>query len=418
MKKITFGIIGAVLALSAGLSGCSEDPPPPAAKPAPKAKAKPATPARPAARAATTNKENADAVKGAAPALAAGTARDTKPEAKKADASPAAAASSTAASTTSDTNDDDETSSTSSSSGGYGGSYGGGYGGSYGSAYGGRVTTPTAPTTGTEAAAGTKAALLAKSKSYSTHRLVSGLTFTTRGGQQQSFDAYLPVDFADADSGPFVFLVHGGDWTDGAKEDMKPYGIALAQKGIVAIAPNYRLAPANPHPAQINDLADVMEYIDGTPNVLFTTGSRYGAVGVGAGGHLASLVAFSPSASGRLACVSNVFAQTDLTNLTPLDEQIKQFLGTGYSPEKLMEVSPVYSIGKGSGAPSFFLSHGTNDAKVPYAQSEAFAAELQRNGMSVKLSPVKDGGHGYSEAQTKTTATEIAGFMATCLATL
>jgi acetyl esterase/lipase len=241
------------------------------------------------------------------------------------------------------------------------------------------------------------------------------LSAKSRTGQSIAYDAYFPVDFKTAKTGPYVFVVHGGEWTEGAKEDVKPYAIALAEKGFVAIAPDYRLAPANPHPAQVNDLADIMEYIENNPNTLFTTGSKYGAVGIAAGGHLASMVALNPSAKGGLTCVANVFSQTDLTSLPTIETAIKDFLGANYSPEALISASPLHMIAGRAVSPKFYLSHGTADTKVPYAQSVTFAASLQANGMQATLKAVQDGQHGYGEAQTKTVAGEIAAFMATCV---
>lgn len=435
MKLVNLGLASALLMLTAGISGCNSDEPPPEVKPAavaPVVAAKPVvttstadtlamqdaaamddseyaddgTEEEPAAMGSYSPESERRAVPlagsgsagtssgtGAAGAKAAGADTTTK--------STATAATGASTSTTSGSTD---------VGGGYGGSALGmnGVTGVTGAAAGAAASTPTVPTRDT---------LLARAQTFSTHLLLTGLTAANGTGQTLTYDAYFPVGFRTGTTGPFVFVIHGGDWTEGAKEDVKTYAVALAQQGFVAIAPNYRLAPANPHPAQVNDISDMMKYIEANPSTLFTTGTYYGAVGIAAGGHLASLVALNPTSAGHVKCVANVFAQTDLTNLSTLDAPIKQYLGDTYSPAKLIETSPVLQIAAHVGTPSFYLSHGTADVKVPFAQSEAFVAALKLAKLSVTLAPVEGAGHGYSDDQTKKAATDIATFMTSCLAT-
>jgi acetyl esterase/lipase len=412
MKLSSAKLIGAVLVLSAGLSGCGDDEPAVVARqPDPAAAAKAAVPAKPDVKAtASTTATGADASRvpkastSPTPA-AASSAASSASSAAKASTSDSTKAAASTGSTTAATNN----TTSGSVADGYGGGYGGGYGmGTVGTTVGTTTTTTTTTTN-------VKTTLLAKAQTLSTHLLLTGQTYTTRDGKQQTFDAYFPTDYATKTSGPYAFVVHGGDWSDGAKEDVRLYAIALAQKGIVAIAPNYRLAPTNVHPAQVNDLADVMAYISTTPTALFTTGESYGAVGVAVGGQLASLVALGPNASGQLKCVSAVFAPTDLTNLPAMDAAVKTYLGATYSPAGVMAVSPVYQISSRASSPSFYLSHGTADNRVPISQSEAFGAELKRNGLSVTLKPVEGAGHAYTEDQARAAAAEIATFTASCL---
>jgi acetyl esterase/lipase len=425
LKSVTVGLIGVILAISAGVSGCSDDPP---------AAVKPAVDTAVAAAGGTAVENAADALPSdeseisaegeeglestpAAYAPYSSTSRDSSPKASSAlstSSSPSSAASkvsdaSDSSSKGSGTSLDSPTASSSTTDAT--GSLGSGIGASTV----GSLAPSATPQSATQATASSKDALLAKAQTFASHLLLAGQSYRNRSEQTLYFDVYFPANFKTSSTGPYVFVVHGGDWTEGAKEDVKPFAIALAEKGIVAIAPDYRLAPAHPHPAQVNDLSDLMEYVETNLNILYTTGTSYGAVGVAAGGHLTSLVALSPTASGKLTCAANVFSQTNLTSLSTLDAEVKQFLGDNYSPEALTEASPLYLIPKRAASPKFFLSHGTADNKVPYAQSEEFAAALKSNGVSVTLKSVTDGQHGYGEAQTKTTAAEIAAFMTSCL---
>lgn len=412
MKLANVGLAGTLLLLSVALTGCSEDPPPVVVKPQ-------SAPSAPVAKSTSTSadtlamqdsvdtadseyEEEGEYEEESAPLATYSPVEDraaSKPSTPK---STPMLVSSPASSKTANVDRSSRENNTSSNNGSSGGMMG--------------MPGQAQPASTAKPVATPRSTLLARAQTLSTHLLLSGLTAANGTGQTLTYDAYFPLKYATATTGPFVFVVHGGDWTDGAKEDVKSYAVALAQKGFVAIAPNYRLAPANPHPAQVDDLSDVMDFIAANPDTLLTTGSKYGAVGVGAGGHLTSLVALSPSASGALKCVGTVFAPSDLTNLPSLNDSIKQFLGDAYSPNLLAETSPVRLVSGRSGNPSFYLSHGRADPTVPFAQSEAFSAALRNGGLDVNLTVVEGAGHSYSDVQTSIAADAIAEFMASCLA--
>jgi acetyl esterase/lipase len=107
----------------------------------------------------------------------------------------------------------------------------------------------------------------------------------------QKLDVFAP---AGAVRAPVVLFVHGGTWMGGDKDFFGLYrsvGRFLARHGVVAVLPNYRLAPLNPHPAQVQDIArayawaraHAAEY-GGDPDRIFLCGHS-------AGGHLAALLA-------------------------------------------------------------------------------------------------------------------------------
>jgi len=55
-------------------------------------------------------------------------------------------------------------------------------------------------------------------------------------------------------------------------------------------------------------------------------------------------------------------------------------------------VSPLHYVSKDS--PPTLILHGTHDALVPFAQSEAFAAALKQNGVEAWLQKLPGSGHG------------------------
>ena len=116
-------------------------------------------------------------------------------------------------------------------------------------------------------------------------------------GKRGLLDVYLPADpEARIEKAPVLLQVHGGGWTIGTKDQQGlPLMRYLAAKGWVCVAINYRLAPRDPFPAQIEDVKRAIAWIKehiaehgGDPDYIVITGGS-------AGGHLAALAALTPN---------------------------------------------------------------------------------------------------------------------------
>jgi pimeloyl-ACP methyl ester carboxylesterase len=108
---------------------------------------------------------------------------------------------------------------------------------------------------------------------------------------KHKLDIYRP---AEPKVAPVLMFVHGGYWRQGDRALYTFVGNRFAKAGYVVVIPSYRLMPASPHPAQIEDVAAAFawthEYISkygGDPNKIIVAGHS-------AGGHLASLLALDP----------------------------------------------------------------------------------------------------------------------------
>jgi dipeptidyl aminopeptidase/acylaminoacyl peptidase len=73
---------------------------------------------------------------------------------------------------------------------------------------------------------------------------------------------------------------------------------------------------------------------------------------------------------------------------------------TGFDPDKdKAKLDPYCSVRNVTGAyPPTLLVHGTEDTDVPYALSEAMAAELAKHKVAHELVTVKGGEHGLAGA--------------------
>jgi acetyl esterase/lipase len=142
---------------------------------------------------------------------------------------------------------------------------------------------------------------------------------------KHKLDIYRPAEPKNA---PVLMFVHGGYWRQGDRAQYTFLGNRFAEAGYVVLIPSYRLMPASPHPAQIEDVAAAFawthEYISkygGDPNKIIVAGHS-------AGGHLASLLALDPkwlqrfklptSAIRAVVSLSGVY---DVTHITAFGDE-------------------------------------------------------------------------------------------------
>ena len=117
------------------------------------------------------------------------------------------------------------------------------------------------------------------------------VVYRTIDGEQLMLDAYVPT--AKTRKRPAILLVHGGAWRAGDKSNFTDDGMKLAQLGYVAFSINYRLAPAHPYPAAVDDVEAAVRWVR-VPAQVKTyklDPKRVGAIGASAGGQLVGMLA-------------------------------------------------------------------------------------------------------------------------------
>lgn len=60
---------------------------------------------------------------------------------------------------------------------------------------------------------------------------------------------------------PVLLYLHGGGWTIGGIESCSAFCAALAAKGVAVVALDYRLAPENPFPSALGDVAATFRFL-------------------------------------------------------------------------------------------------------------------------------------------------------------
>ncbi len=222
-------------------------------------------------------------------------------------------------------------------------------------------------------------------------------------------DVYVPTE----GSGPFpaVVLIHGGGWSGGDRGDFLPEAVHLASNGFVAAAIDYRLAPAHPFPAALQDAKAAVRWLRANADSYTIEPAQIGVVGSSSGGHLAAMVGTTagvaefegegnPAFSSEVQAVAAISSHLDLPGLwrsgTGLGIlAIERFLGSGYrqDPALWAIASPITYVSPGSA--SFLLLHGTEDTRVPLAQAEAMREALVAEGAHVEVFFASGANHGF-----------------------
>lgn len=164
------------------------------------------------------------------------------------------------------------------------------------------------------------------------------VVFRTVDGEALGADVYLPAE--DGKNRPAVLVVHGGGWVAGEKEWFADQATQLANAGYVAVSVDYRLAPAHPFPAAVDDVQAAVKWLRKKQQVRAygIDPDRIGALGGSAGAHLVAMVGVLGEGSlekgARVAAVVEWSGPLDLTRPaaafdsgTAPDGNIAPFLG-------------------------------------------------------------------------------------------
>jgi acetyl esterase len=224
------------------------------------------------------------------------------------------------------------------------------------------------------------------------------LTYRKIDGEQLKLDAYLP---SGGGVRPGVMVIYGGGWILGSKELSGPMAEMLAERGYVAFAMDYRLAPQHPFPAAVDDVRASTAWVRDHAAEFKVDPARIGAIGGSAGGHLAAMLA--TSGRGPLDRGSRVVAAVSWAG--PMDlhpdkfgpdalPYVDAFLDCLSSPceeSKILAASPISQVDP-SDAP-LFIANGDSDLLVPPDQATRMSAALDRARVSHQLFIVPNAGH-------------------------
>ncbi|NYJ01162.1 acetyl esterase/lipase [Nocardioides thalensis] len=214
-------------------------------------------------------------------------------------------------------------------------------------------------------------------------------------GKRGMLDIYTSADTPESGA-PVLLQVHGGAWVIGTKEQQGlPLMQQMAAKGWVCVAINYRLAPRDRWPAQIEDVKRAIAWIKdniadygGDPDYVAITGGS-------AGGHLTALAAltpndpaFQPGFEGADTSVQAAVPHYGVYDWTGDDGNRNvalmrdRFLAPRVvqapydaAREVYENASPLQRVT--SDAPDFFVIHGSHDTLVGVHQARELVRRLR-----------------------------------------
>lgn len=212
----------------------------------------------------------------------------------------------------------------------------------------------------------------------------------------QKIDIYYPK--MQKPTYPVLILVHGGGFTHCDKRDWHLYpGFHSLEEGFALVSVNYRLAPAAPYPAAVEDLKTAVWHLRKNAASLRLDADNFFLYGTSAGGNLVSCVGLDGAASRDTARDFHVNAVAALCPLINFADWVKQVVwfallvpgvremlrgylgGTPKSvPLRAREASADSLIAENP--PAFYIQHGDKDFGVKAEQSVNFYNKLKESG--------------------------------------
>ncbi len=220
-----------------------------------------------------------------------------------------------------------------------------------------------------------------------------------RDGERLKADLYRPRSTApDAARRPLLVYVHGGGWVLGFRRWQGRLLIRrLVRSGWVAVSIQYRLSPWATWPDHIIDVKRALAWARRMATSWNADPTRIALSGNSAGGHLATLAAFSPEVTAwqpgfekddtRVQALVSWYGIYDLVGAIDPTRALAQWPHGGMrrlwrllimkralvgAEEAYMQASPHTHFGEH--APPTLLIHGELDTLVPVAAARAFAA--------------------------------------------
>lgn len=189
------------------------------------------------------------------------------------------------------------------------------------------------------------------------------------------------------------------------------YPPVFVPRGFIVIAAEVRTSSEAKFPAPLQDCRAAIRWVRANASKLGVDPRRIALLGPSASGHLCSLAALTADGSDSDTRVSAVCSLSGLYDFelygkdpgdSTLFPRIEQFLGAIHANARQIyrKASPARFVH--SGAPSFLLTHGLQDRRVPYSQMPHFEKLLRAKGVDVETIAINHYQHGALPGQQPT----------------
>lgn len=212
--------------------------------------------------------------------------------------------------------------------------------------------------------------------------------------------------------------VHGGAWSGGNRFAAQAADRELAETlKVVVVAIDFRLAPADPYPAMMQDLNYAIRWIKRHAPEWGATAEHLGAIGWSSGGHMAVLAALRPddprytalpledgdSVDARLAYVVACWPPLDplvryrFARETGRADLVRNSEGAFGDEAGMREASATGIVrdGQATALPPMLIVQGTADKNIPLPMIEDFAATYRSAGGDLRLEVYEGQPHGF-----------------------
>ena len=224
------------------------------------------------------------------------------------------------------------------------------------------------------------------------------IVYSTVEGRELHLDAFVQKKEGRH---PSVLVVHGGAWRSGNRKQLAGYAASLAQRGFNCFAIDYRLAPKDKFPAQIDDCRTALKWVRTNAELYKVDTAKVGAIGYSAGGHLVCLLGTTGEAPSekngnvdtRLQAVVAGGAPTDFRAFPDNGKWAEYWMGGDLKtvPDKFNAASATAFVDKDD-APVFFFN-GTADELVPLEWSKSCHDALKACGVRTELHTIEGARH-------------------------
>ena len=230
--------------------------------------------------------------------------------------------------------------------------------------------------------------------------------YKTIGEVELKIYSFHPKDHKPSDQRPAIVFFFGGGWKAGDPKQFANQCAYLADRGMVAMTADYRVASRHQTKAVdcVEDAKSAIRWVRANAARLGIDPNRIAAGGGSAGGHLAACTGIVPgfersTESTQINSVPNALVLFNpalvLDNVKGEEaipdskiEELRERIGD--DPKK---ISPYHHVR--SNAPPTIIFHGRADITVPYRTAEIFAEAMQKAGNRCELVGYDDKVHGF-----------------------
>jgi len=258
------------------------------------------------------------------------------------------------------------------------------------------ATTPAA-TTSAAAPDGAEAPANQAAGPQPSRSVVYKTTTNAAGGKVElAMHIFEPKGHKASDKAPAMVFFFGGGWNDGAPKSFFAHCKYFAERGLVALAPDYRVRnrQATTPFESVADGKSAIRWARAHAEELGIDPNRIVAAGSSAGGHVAACTALIAGLdeAGEDGAVSSV--PNALVLFNPVIDTSPEGYGNARLGARWQEISPLQHVRPA--LPPTILFHGTADKTVPYANAVAFEKAMKEAGNRCELVTIRGEGHGFA----------------------